>query len=219
MIRGGSYCRGPFKRTMDLLVSFSALVLLAPVFLLLALVLLAVSGPPILFVQERVGLDGRAFRLLKFRTMCREASGGLPLTGSGDRRITPIGRLLRASKMDELPQLVNVLRGEMSLVGPRPELPRYVAHYTAQQRRVLEARPGLTDPASVHFLDEEALLGAVPEERREKLYLDTILPKKLQMNLEYIDRAGVGSDVALVLQTIRVVLRGARGRRYGRVFR
>ena len=210
MIRAGSYCRGPLKRGMDLLVSFSGLVLLAPVFLLLALVLLAASGPPILFVQERIGLDGRPFRLLKFRTMRREASGGLPLTGSGDRRVTPLGRLLRASKMDELPQLVNVLRGEMSLVGPRPEVPRYVAHYTAEQRRVLQARPGLTDLASVHFLEEEALLGAIPEDRREEFYLETVLPRKLQMNLEYIDRAGVGSDLALILQTIRVVLRGPR---------
>ena len=210
MIRGGAYCRGPLKRGLDLVVSLASLVLLAPVFLLLALALLLVSGTPVLFVQERVGLDGRPFRMYKFRTMRPDGPEGLPLTGSGDRRVTGFGRLLRASKLDELPQLVNVLRGEMSLVGPRPEVPRYVAHYNAEQRRVLETRPGLTDPASVHFLDEEALLGAVPEGRREKFYLDTVLPKKLQMNLEYIDRAGVGSDLTLILQTIRVVFRSAR---------
>jgi lipopolysaccharide/colanic/teichoic acid biosynthesis glycosyltransferase len=195
---------------MDLVISFSALVFLAPVFLLLALALLAISGPPVLFVQERVGLDGRPFKLLKFRTMRREASAGLPLTGTGDRRVTPLGRLLRASKLDELPQLVNVLWGEMSLVGPRPEVPRYVAHYTAEQWRVLEARPGLTDPASVRFLEEEALLGAIPEERREEFYLETVLPRKLQMNLEYIDRAGAGYDLALILQTAWIVLRVPR---------
>lgn len=211
MIRGGSYCRGPLKRSMDLAVSSIALVLLAPVYLVLALTLMAMTGPPILFVQERVGLDGRPFRMIKFRTMRRDASGGLPLTASGDRRVTPLGRFLRATKLDELPQLLNVLRGEMSLVGPRPEVPRYVAQYTVEQRRVLQARPGLTDPASVRFLEEEDLLGAVPEERREEFYLKTVLPRKLQMNLEYIERAGVGLDVALILQTIRAVLRLQRG--------
>jgi len=196
---------------MDLAVSLIALVLLAPIYLVLALALLAMTGPPVLFVQERVGLDGRPFRMIKFRTMRRETSGGLPLTASGDLRVTPLGRFLRSTKLDELPQLLNVLRGEMSLVGPRPEVPRYVAQYTVEQRRVLQARPGLTDPASVRFVEEEDLLGAVPEEHREEFYLQTILPRKLQMNLEYIERAGLGLDVALILQTIRAVLRLQRG--------
>ena len=183
-----------------------ALTLLSPLFLIMAVAIAASSGRPVLFRQVRIGLEGRPFRLLKFRTMRTDADGGLPITGSGDPRVTPLGRLLRASKLDELPQLVNVVRGEMSFVGPRPEVPRYVARYTVEQRRVLEVRPGLTDPASVLFRDEEALIGSVPEGQRETFYLETVLPKKLRMNLEYIDRATVTYDLALVLRTIRIVL-------------
>ncbi len=210
MSPGRTYCRGPVKRVLDVAVSVAALIVLAPVFLILSLAILLASGRPVLFTQERVGRDGSLFRLIKFRTMHRGAASGLPLTGSGDPRVTPIGRFLRATKLDELPQLWNVLRGEMSLVGPRPEVTRYVARYTVEQRRVLEARPGLTDPASVHFRDEERVIGAVPEEQREAFYLETVLPKKLRMNLEYIDRAGVRYDLTLVLQTIWVVIRPGR---------
>jgi lipopolysaccharide/colanic/teichoic acid biosynthesis glycosyltransferase len=206
MSRGSSYCRGSLKRGMDLAISSLLLVVLAPVFALLYLILLVSSGPPVLFVQERVGLSGRPFKLVKFRTM-RVTSEGLPLTGTGDPRVTRIGRFLRASKLDELPQLVNVLRGEMSLVGPRPEIPRYVAQYTEVERRVLETRPGLTDPATVLFRDEEALLGAVPEEKREAFYLETVLPRKLRMNLEYVDNAAMGRDMILIVRTLLAILR------------
>lgn len=206
MSRGRSYCRGRVKRGLDVGVALAALLVLAPVFFILSLAVLVTSGWPVHFVQQRVGMDGRLFHLVKLRTMRRDAASGLPLTGSGDLRITRLGRFLRAAKLDELPQLWNVLRGEMSLVGPRPEVPRYVARYTAEQRRVLEARPGLTDPASVQFRDEETLLGSVPPEQREAFYLDTVLPKKLRMNLMYIERASMAYDLALVLDTIRVVL-------------
>jgi lipopolysaccharide/colanic/teichoic acid biosynthesis glycosyltransferase len=188
------------------MISLVALLVLAPVLLILSLAVLLTSGRPVLFVQERIGMDGRPFRLVKFRTMHRGAAAGLLLTGIGDPRVTPLGRFLRAAKLDELPQFLHVFRGEMSLVGPRPEVPRYVARYTVEQRKVLEARPGLTDPASVLFRDEEALLGSVPEDRREAFYVETVLPRKLRMNLEYIDRAGVAYDFALVFKTIRVVL-------------
>lgn len=206
MSSGRSYCRGAVKRGLDIALSLPALLILAPILLLLAAVVFVTSGRPVLFVQERIGMDGRPFRLLKLRTMRKDGSRGLPLTGAGDRRVTRVGRFLRAAKLDELPQLVNVLAGDMSLVGPRPEVPRYVARYTSEQRRILDARPGLTDPASVLFRDEEALLGAVPEESRERFYLETILPRKLGMNLEYIDRASVGYDLLLVLKTIKVVI-------------
>jgi lipopolysaccharide/colanic/teichoic acid biosynthesis glycosyltransferase len=206
MTLGRAYCRGPVKRVSDVAISAAALIVLAPVFLVLSVAAFLASGRPVLFTQERVGMDGHPFRLVKFRTMHSAAGAGLPLTGKGDPRVTRLGRFLRATKLDELPQLWNVLRGEMSLVGPRPEVPRYVARYTADQRRVLEVRPGLTDPASVLFRDEEALIGSVPEGRRETFYLETVLPKKLRMNLEYIDRACVTYDLALVLRTIRIVL-------------
>jgi lipopolysaccharide/colanic/teichoic acid biosynthesis glycosyltransferase len=207
MSRGRAYCRGPLKRILDVTVAAVAILALSPILVLLAAAILVTSGRPVLFVQERIGMDGRPFRLLKLRTMLQDASNGLPITGAGDRRVTRLGRLLRASKLDELPQLVNVLLGHMSLVGPRPEVPRYVAHYSSDQRRVLQARPGLTDPASILFRDEEALLGAVPDDARERYYLETVLPRKLAMNLEYIDQASVTCDVRLILLTVKVVLR------------
>jgi lipopolysaccharide/colanic/teichoic acid biosynthesis glycosyltransferase len=210
MSRGRSYCRGAVKRGLDVALALPALLLLAPILLLLAAAVLLTSGRPVLFVQERIGMDGRPFNLRKLRTMRKDVAKGLLLTGAGDARVTRLGRFLRASKLDELPQLANVLRGDMSLVGPRPEVPRYVARYTPEQRRVLETRPGLTDPASVLYRDEEAILGSVPEESRERYYLETVLPKKLGMNLEYIDRASVGYDIRLVLETVRVVLWPAR---------
>jgi lipopolysaccharide/colanic/teichoic acid biosynthesis glycosyltransferase len=142
---------------------------------LVALAVCVSSGRPVLFGHERRGLDGRPFRVLKFRTMGPDPGGGLPITGKGDSRVTSLGRVLRAIKIDELPQLINVLRGEMSIVGPRPEVPEYVAGYTADQRRVLRVRPGLTDPASVAFRDEEILLGSVDPGRREAFYLSEIL--------------------------------------------
>jgi len=203
---GRAYCRGSLKRGMDIALSMAALPILTPVLLLLAAVIFVTSGSPVLFAQERIGMDGRPFRLLKLRTMRKDASQGLPLTGAGDRRVTRVGRLLRYLKLDELPQLFNVLAGDMSLVGPRPEVPPYVARYDPEQRRVLDARPGLTDPASVLFRDEEALLGSVPDQSRERYYLEEILPKKLGMNLGYIDRASLAYDLLLVLRTIQVVI-------------
>jgi len=205
MSPGRAYCRGALKRGLDIALALAALLILAPILLLLAAAVLLTSGLPVLFTQERIGMDGRSFRLLKLRTMRRDASRGLPLTAAGDRRVTRVGRYLRAAKLDELPQLVNVLAGDMSLVGPRPEVPLYVARYTPEQRRVLDARPGLTDPASVLFREEEALLGSVPDQSRERYYLEDILPKKLGMNLTYIDRASLGYDLLLVLKTIKVV--------------
>ncbi len=184
-----------------------ALTVLAPLLVGLAVVVLLGSGWPILYAQERVGLGGRSFRLLKFRTMRAGADAGLPITARGDRRITRIGRLLRTAKLDELPQLLNVLRGDMAIVGPRPEVPRYVATYDERQRRVLEVRPGLTDPATVFFRSEEDLLSVVPEEAREAHYLRAILPRKLGMNLAYIETAGFWSDCAVFLRTVMALAR------------
>jgi lipopolysaccharide/colanic/teichoic acid biosynthesis glycosyltransferase len=202
---GLAYCRGRRKRVFDLCAVSAALVTLAPLFGLLAGLVLLCMGRPILFVQERVGLDGRTFPLLKFRTM-RPDGGGLPITGRGDRRITALGSVLRATKLDELPQLINVLRGEMSIVGPRPELPRYTAGYAPAHRRVLMTRPGLTDPATLLFRQEEQLLGDVPEEKRERYYVDTILPRKLDLNVEYLVRAGLLYDLGLIARTFGAIV-------------
>ena len=203
--RGRAYGRGALKRAVDLLASSAALLVLAPLFLVLSL-LVALSSPGgVLFRQERVGLDGRPFRILKFRTM--RPGVGLPITGAGDRRITPVGRFLRRLKLDELPQLVNVWRGEMSIVGPRPEVPVYVAGYGAEQRRVLEVRPGLTDPATLAYRDEERLLGRVSPEDRERYYVAEILPRKLRLNLDYVERASFAWDCALVARTLGALMR------------
>jgi len=202
--RGRAYGRGGVKRAMDLLASSLAIVALAPLLLLLALLVGCTSRGPILFRQERVGLDGRLFRILKFRTML--PGPGLPITGAGDRRITPVGRWLRRAKLDELPQLFNVWRGEMSIVGPRPEVPGYVAAYGREERRVLDVRPGLTDPATLAYRDEERLLGAVPPEERERYYVTEILPSKLRLNLAYVDGASLVGDVLLVARTLRAIV-------------
>jgi lipopolysaccharide/colanic/teichoic acid biosynthesis glycosyltransferase len=202
---GRAYCRGPAKRAFDLAAASLALLILSPLLVLIAVVVGAASGRPILFRQVRVGMDRRPFRIVKFRTM-RTGTEGLPITGRDDQRITPIGRLLRRTKLDELPQLLNVITGDMSIVGPRPELPRYVALYTDLQRRVLDVRPGLTDDASVRFSDEERLLGQVLQEERERHYVERILPQKLDLNLGYIDRAGFLPDLSIILRTVGSVL-------------
>lgn len=205
--RGLAYCRGRLKRCVDVALSLLGLALLSPLFLLVAVLLAVTSGRPIYFRHERVGLGGRPFCVLKFRTMRSGPQGGLPITGRGDVRVTTVGRLLRASKLDELPQLVNVLGGDMSLVGPRPEVPRYVALYTSEQRRVLKVRPGLTDPATILFRDEEALLGAVPDDGREEYYVSEVLPRKLRINLDYLDRAGFIYDMTILARTVAAILR------------
>jgi len=207
---GLGYCRGRVKRVFDLICALAGLVLGAPVFVLLCLVVRLASGSPVFFSQERIGRDGRSFRIHKFRTMRTGRPGELQITGSGDNRVTPLGRWLRASKLDELPQLLNVLRGEMSLVGPRPEVPLYVARYTGPQRRVLLVRPGLTDPATLLFRDEEDRLGEVAPEERERFYLATILPQKLGLNLAYLDRAGFWYDLALIFRTLGTIVRPIR---------
>lgn len=209
--RGTAYCRGACKRAFDASGALIALVILTPILLVLAVVNLTAAGRPILFVQERAGLDGRPFRLIKFRTMRAGEPGGLPVTGRGDRRITPLGRFLRATKLDELPQLVNILRGDMSFVGPRPEVPRYVAKYTPEQRRILAVRPGLTDPATLRYRNEEVLLGSVDESLREELYEKTVLPEKLRMNLDYVERAGFLFDIGLIVRTLASLLGLYRG--------
>jgi lipopolysaccharide/colanic/teichoic acid biosynthesis glycosyltransferase len=200
-----SWADSGWKRGFDALAAGSALLVLSPLLVLVAAGIFCGMGRPVLYVQERVGRSGRPFRLLKFRTMRPDDGRGPRVTASGDPRITPLGRVLRRSKLDELPQLLNVVRGEMSIVGPRPELSRYVEGYDASQRRVLRARPGLTDPASIAFRDEEGRLAAVEPARREAVYVAEIVPEKLRLNLAYLERASFWSDLAVIASTVRAL--------------
>ena len=194
------------KRVFDLVLAAVDLLLLAPLLLFIALAIRIDSPGPALFRQERVGRGGRVFRIHKFRTMGAELAPAGPLVTVGDdARITRIGRVLRHYRVDELPQLIDVLRGDMSLVGPRPEVPRYVAHYPADMKaRVLAVRPGITDPAALAHIDEAAMLAAASNPERE--YVEVILPRKLALQAEYASRATLLSDVALLLRTLRILL-------------
>ena len=193
------------KRAFDLLGASLALLLLAPVMGLVALWIRVDSPGPVFFRQQRVGRHGVPFQIHKFRTM-RTGAAGPPLTVGDDARITRAGRFLRRTRLDELPQFIDVLQGAMSLVGPRPEVPRYVAHYPpALRERVLAVRPGLTDPASLDFIDEAALLAAAADPERE--YVERILPAKLQRAVEYAETASLATDLAVLARTARALLR------------
>lgn len=193
------------QRLLDIVAASAALVVLAPLLALIALLVRAASPGPALHRAERAGRGGRPFRLLKFRSMVAGAARQGPgITRTGDPRITPLGRVLRRAKLDELPQLFNVLRGEMSLVGPRPEDPRYVALYTPEQRRVLAVRPGLTSPATIRFRAEEALLAG---DDWEAQYVSAVMPQKLALDLDYLARRTFWSDLRLLLRTVAVLFR------------
>jgi lipopolysaccharide/colanic/teichoic acid biosynthesis glycosyltransferase len=193
------------KRIFDLLFSAAALVLLAPVFLLIALAIRWDSAGPVLFRQERVGRGGRVFRIRKFRTMVVDAPArGPAITIGQDSRITRVGAWLRRTKLDELPQLLDVLRGDMSLVGPRPEVPQYVALYPADLReRVLSVRPGITDPVSLKLADEASVLAASADP--ERTYREELLPAKLREAVAYAEQASLWSDLRIIAATVHAV--------------
>jgi lipopolysaccharide/colanic/teichoic acid biosynthesis glycosyltransferase len=188
------------KRAFDLCVALVALALGLPIGALIAVAIKLGDRGPVLYRQERVGRGGRLFQLLKFRSMVAEADRrGAPITVRGDPRVTPVGRTLRRWKLDELPQLLNVIRGDMSLVGPRPELPTYVAQYEKWMQSVLHYRPGITDPASLAFLDEEEVLARAPD--LHAAYCSAILPRKLELSLRYAQRADLLSDLGVLWHT------------------
>jgi lipopolysaccharide/colanic/teichoic acid biosynthesis glycosyltransferase len=198
--------RDAAKRATDLVAAALGLLLLAPVLLAAALAVRFGSPGPVLYRGLRVGRYGRPFRILKFRTMTPDAERlGGSATGADDPRVTATGRFLRRCKLDELPQLINVLRGEMSLVGPRPEVPWIVAAYSEQQRRVLDVRPGITDWASLWDIDEAAALGRAPDP--EQAYRDFILPVKLGLQLDYVSNRSWSGDMRILLSTLRRLLR------------
>lgn len=197
------------RRSLDLAVGFAALVALSPVFLLVATSVVLDSGLPILFRQTRIGRGGRPFVLLKFRTMRATSDTGAQLTVRGDPRITRVGRFLRRSKLDELPQFVNVLRGEMTLVGPRPEVPQYVVQYPPQFRCMLDLKPGLTDPATLAYINEEDQLARLGDVGVD--YVREVMPRKLAANLEYAGRATIVTDLEVIAQTAFLVIKRTFG--------
>lgn len=193
------------RRWLDVAASLTGLAVLSPLFLLLSLYVKIDSPGPVFYRATRVGKDGRLFRLLKFRSMVINADGQGPgITATGDPRVTTAGRMLRRTKLDELPQLINVLKGEMSLVGPRPEDPRYVALYTSEQRRVLAVRPGITSAASLAYRHEEQMLVGADW---EIIYREQVMPAKLAIDLDYLARRTLISDIHLIVQTIVAVFR------------
>ena len=194
------------KRLFDLVAASVGLLALSPLFLVVAIAIRRSSPGPVFFRQVRVGRGGEPFSMFKFRTMRPDAERvGGQLTVGADPRITPIGHTLRKYKLDELPQLINVVLGDMSLVGPRPEVPRYVALYDERQRRVLDVRPGITDPASIAYRDENALLAGADDP--EATYVAEVMPAKLEINLGYLERRSLLRDVGVILQTLAAVVR------------
>lgn len=192
------------KRSFDLMFAVPALAITAPLIAVLALLVRLESPGPMFHRGTRMGRGARPFQIYKLRSMRAGAASGRAITVAGDDRVTRVGGFLRATKLDELPQLWNVVRGDMSLVGPRPEHPSYLPHYSPAQRRLLEVRPGITSPASVAFRGEQALLSGPDPER---VYLERILPAKLDIELRYLERAGVRADLAVILETLAGVVR------------
>lgn len=195
------------KRAFDVLFAGVLLVLLSPLLLLFAAWVALTSPGGAFFRQIRVGRHGRPFQLLKFRSMRpgSEAQGQLTI-GGRDPRITPVGMWLRKTKLDELPQLWNVLKGDMSMVGPRPEVPQYAALYTAEQRQVLEVRPGITGMASIHYIDENEMLARASDP--EQAYITEVMPAKLAKDLEYVRKQSLMLDLRIILATVAKVFGG-----------
>lgn len=195
------------KRLMDIVISGCALLVLWPLLLLIALAIKLDDPGPVFYRQVRVGRGGREFRIFKFRTMVVDAEKkGLAITVGRDSRITRVGAFLRKTKLDELAQLLNVLAGEMSFVGPRPEVPKYVGLYTPYQRQVLLVRPGITDYASIAYRNENDLLEGAQDP--ERLYIEEIMPAKIELNMKYLHEISPLEDLRLIFSTVAAVIRG-----------
>lgn len=190
----------------DFIGSFIGLIILIPFFIIIAILIKLNSNGPVFYKQQRVGLNNTNFGLYKFRSMYINADKkGLLTVGGRDSRITSMGYFLRKYKIDELPQLINVLLGEMSLVGPRPEVRKYVDYYNAEQMRVLSVKPGITDNASIAFIDENVLLAQAADP--EKYYIETLIPQKTAIYLEYVDTRNFWKDIQIIFKTIFNVFR------------
>ncbi len=193
------------KRLFDIFCSSIGLIILSPILLLLALLIKLESKGPVFFLQTRVGLNNTDFKLFKFRSMFMDAEKRGQLTvGMRDPRITRMGYYLRRFKLDELPQLLNVIKGDMSLVGPRPEVRKYVNLYNTKQMQVLTVRPGITDYASIKFINENELLAQANDP--EAFYISDIMPQKLELNISYIEQKGFFKDISLILKTFLKII-------------
>ncbi len=189
------------KRTFDILASFFGLIVLLPLFIFVSILIMMDSRGGVFYRQTRVGRYGKDFRLYKFRSMrVNSDKKGLITIGGRDSRITGIGYYIRKYKIDELPQLINVLLGDMSFVGPRPEVRRYVDLYTVEQQKVLSVRPGITDVASIKYRNENELLGSV--DNPDEYYIKTIMPDKLKLNIDYINKRTFLSDLNVIIRTV-----------------
>ena len=200
------------RRLVDLLVAGSLLLLLSPILLITALLIRLESKGGAFFMQERVGLKGAPFIMYKFRTMRPPKPGeGVRLATADDDRISPLGRFLRASKLDELPQILNVMRGEMTLIGPRAETPNFLPYFTEEQRQVLNVKPGLTGPGQIHYTVHQA--HQIPQGAdANRIYIERILPEKLAIDLDYVRRRSVWLDLRILARTLLVVATlGRRG--------
>ncbi len=194
------------KRAIDFFLALIGLIVLSPLFILIAILIKKEDGGSIFFRQTRVGQNGKLFKIYKFRTMVENAEKlGALVTKEGDPRITKIGKILRKYKLDEIPQLINVIKGEMSLVGPRPEVPKYVKYFEKDYQEILKVKPGITDFASLEYIDEEKLLKNA--ENPEKIYIEEILPKKIKYYKKYLKEIGLLTDVKLIFKTIFKVFR------------
>ncbi|MCB0764666.1 MAG: sugar transferase [Flavobacteriales bacterium] len=193
------------KRIFDIVTSATALLVLLPLLLVLGIAVFVSSPGGAFFTQVRIGRHGKPFGLIKFRTMRPDSEGQGQLTiGGRDPRITGVGRILRRTKSDELPQLLNILKGDMSVVGPRPEVPRYVALYSPEQRHVLSVRPGLSSLASIAYINENEILGRSADP--ERTYIEEVMPAKLALDLQYVKQQSLALDLRIVLRTIRRLL-------------
>lgn len=192
-------------RFFDLLFSFLGLVILSPLLLCVYAAVCLESKGGGFYRQKRVGKDGKEFTLYKFRSMrVGSDAKGLLTVGGKDPRVTKTGVFIRKYKLDELPQLFNVLKGDMSLVGPRPEVPRYVAFYTPEQRRVLEVRPGITDYASIEYIDENRILGEADDP--DRVYIEKIMPDKIRLNMKYIENRSLKTYFSVIFLTLRKLI-------------
>lgn len=196
-------------RGVEAMLALLGLIVLAPVLGVVAIAIAVTSRGPVVFRQQRVGRGGRPFTLYKFRTM-RASSSGPQVTSSGDTRVTRVGKLLRKTKLDELPQLLNVLKGDMSFVGPRPEVPQYVNLEDSRWQRVLMAKPGITDPVTIGLRNEEELLGA-RQGNVEDYYLTTLQPDKLRGYIEYLETRNWWRDITICLRTVQAVVNKGTG--------
>lgn len=195
-----------FKRIFDFFAALFGIIVLSPILIIVSIAIAITSRGGVFFKQIRVGKNGKLFKILKFRTMVSNAEAkGMQITVGDDKRITKIGKVLRKTKIDELPQLFNVLIGNMSFVGPRPEVPKYVELYSEEQRKVLTVKPGITDLASIEYKDENDLLQS--DENPEQKYIQEIMPAKLALNMQYIEKRGFFYDIGLIMRTLWKIIR------------